>query len=323
MTTSPSPRTHLLFKRQRAAASQRVSVSHFTLALLCTLVPGCLVYDSALLTGNGDTSSGGSASTGGGTALPATGGMGGQPPTGGTGGTSPENTGGSAPNPTGGTTGTGGKPAEECNWDRATAILTSEPVDPIDVFDDGDNLIPKVNGRSGAWYSINDASGGTQIPSTGGWNGVVMPFVDMSDSNRALHYRGYGFKGSGNGDGWHLFATNLADGAEHDLSMYDGLALWVRADCALPGSEQALLRVAISDAASQPSMGAIDHAGTSLTFELTHRWQQVKLPFAKFSRRFGVAGVFDPSGAIAVYFSPRTEGALDIWVDDLVLYSDE
>ena len=322
MTTGPSPFTPALSNRRC------VSLSHCALALLCSGIPGCLVYDSALLNEITDAPSGGSSSTGGNDGVTGTGGMGGDLPSG---GNSSENSGGSEPDPSGGsgtggngdTGGTGGNPPEACNWDRATPILQTEPVDLIDNFDDGDNLIPKVNGRSGSWYSINDASGGTQIPSTGGWNGVVMPLVDSSESDRALHYRGYGFKGSGNGDGWHLFATNLADGAEYDLSPYDGVALWVRADCELPGSEQALLRVAISDAASEPSMGAIDHAGSSLTFELTHRWKQVKLPFAKFTRRFGGGGAFNAAGAIAIYFSPRTEGALDIWIDDLVLYSDE
>lgn len=294
--------------------------SAFRLLSLATLFgamcPGCLVYDSSLL-GVAESSEGGSGAE---ESLPS----GGTPADGGslgTGGGAIAGSGGSG-GTTGDETGTGGA-GVLCDWSRAEPLLNTEPVSIIDDFSDGDNLIPKREGRDGAWYSINDGSGGFQDPEVGGWNGIVMPLVNDSATDRALHYVGEGFTGSGNGDGWHLFVTALADGAPYDLSRFHGISFWVRAGCELPGSEQALLRVAVSDAESEASKGAIDHAGSALSFELTHQWQQVKLPFDNFTRRFGGAAAFEPSGAINLYFSPRTEGALDVWIDDLVFYADE
>lgn len=285
-------------------------------ALSFALGPGCLVYDESLF-GAAESSGGGSGAS----EAPSTGGVSAGDGSGGsigTGGDGLTASGGTAAEPTG----TGGS-SDVCEWTRAEPLLTNEPVSVIDDFSDGDNLIPKREGRDGAWYSINDGSGGFQDPAVGGWNGIVMPLVEDSTTNRALHYIGQGFTGSGNGDGWHLFVTALADGAAYDLSAFHGISFWVRAGCEIPGSEQALLRVALSDAESEASKGAIDHAGSALSFELTHQWQQVKLPFDTFTRRFGGAAVFDPAQAINLYFSPRTEGALDVWIDDLVFYADE
>jgi hypothetical protein len=179
-----------------------------------------------------------------------------------------------------------------------------------------------VNERDGAWFSLTDGTTGSQQPHIGGWTGQVMEPVDGDETNRAIHYIGYGFSGSGSGDGWHLFGTSLLNGLVYDLTAYDGIAFWVRADCETPGSEQAMLRVAISDSQSEGSSGAVDHAGSSIGIELTEEWKQVKLSFGGFLRRFG-PGVFDQETARKIYFSPVSEGKLDLWLDDLVFYSDE
>lgn len=147
--------------------------------------------------------------------------------------------------------------------------------------------------------------------------------VDENESNRALHYQASGFTGSGKGDGWHGFAVDLVAGDPYPLGGFDGLAFWARADCDSPGSEQATLRLAISDSYSEGSAGAVDHPGSAVNVELIQEWRQIKLPFDNFTRRFGGAQPFDPDDAITLYFSTQAEGPLDVWIDDLVVYSDE
>lgn len=276
--------------------------------VLIGLCPACFVYDEQLLKAEADAGSGGQVAA---------------PPEelGGSGGQSTDGT--TPAGGTGGTAETGGTAGEICSWERLPAVLSREPFDVVDNFNDGDNQIPEVEGRDGAWFSINDGTGGFQKPAIGGWGGVVMQMVDENESNRALHYQAWGFTGTGTGDGWHAFGVQLAAGAVYPLGAYDGLAFWARADCETPGSEQAFLRVAISDSESEQSGGTIDHAGNSIGVVLTEEWRQIKLPFDNFTRRFGGGVVFDPNDAIGLYFGPETEGSLDIWIDDLLFYSDE
>lgn len=278
--------------------------------LLSALVAGCSIYDRNLLAngaeGTGGAETGGASSGG---MMSASGGGGGEVPM--TGGTD-----------SGGSEGTGGSQAE-CTWDKDTALLTTEPTELVDDFDDGDSQIPEVGGRDGQWFSLNDGSGGFQSPGISGWNGLIMKPVNEDEENRALHYIGADFTGTGKGDGWHLFGTQLAAGTPYDLSAFDGISFWVRTDCEIPAAEQAALRVAISDSQSEGSAGAVDHSGTSIDMELSTEWKQLKLPFDNFTRRFGSSAIFEQEGGITIYFSPSTEGTLDIWIDDLVLYSDE
>jgi len=189
----------------------------------------------------------------------------------------------------------------------------------IDDFEDGDDLIARVGGRNGTWYTVNDGTG-MQTPRP---DQRCLPSLLMTPhdgSSRALHTFGSSFQN------WALIGTTLqtvgGPPQPYDLSRFTGIRFWVRGGSSMASAKQ--VRLNLPTAATRP--GGVctmcnDHFGTDVSF--TSKWTQVDVPFDSLKQQgFGMPRPSSPDlkqvFAIELLFSKGV--SFDLWLDDIVLY---
>jgi hypothetical protein len=105
-------------------------------------------------------------------------------------------------------------------------VLKFPTLDVIDDLEDGDPLVPRTNGRGGAWEPFTD---GTNIgnPFVFEPTELKVPRSDGVDpvSKWAMHAAGGGYTNWG--AGWQV---NLNSRGAYDASKFDGVTFWMRAD---------------------------------------------------------------------------------------------
>jgi len=186
----------------------------------------------------------------------------------------------------------------------------------IDDLNDGDRLIPKLNGRVGAWADSGDGTpGGSMYPDP------TAPFVPTDTGDPCRKYAAY-VKGTGFSDSGARLWVGL--GAPYDASRYTGISFWARTDV---GTSPAL-RVAFPDKDTQPEGGicqtnvtgptqCYDHYGFRLN--LTSTWTKYTITFKELSQDgWGLQGsAFDPASLFEIQFQISVNATFSMWIDDL------
>lgn len=271
----------------------------------------CTLYDADLLEqaqggasdddgdGDGDDATGGALGTGGregpgsGSAGP---GAGGTSPGGGGGGSGGASNGSGGGEATGGQTGTGGQACDESVGEKGetTGHETTLLVDDFDT--EWTELGPHFDGW---WFAAGDMNGAGLSPTDLDWHYDQDPCLSPGDTS--LHITGSGY------DSWGAsYDANLDKDLEAvDLSAYSGVTFWARSSA----SPHDRILVALSDTDDENGTGSIA-AGTKLIGE---QWQQFDVPFDVTSNL---------AQAQVLHLAIVASGAFDVWIDDLVLYTE-
>jgi hypothetical protein len=185
----------------------------------------------------------------------------------------------------------------------------------IDNMEAGTGQILMQQGRSGVWFTYNDATpGGVQTPMPGApCLPDLIPGGTVCDT-RAAHTSGGGFTIWGAGMGLLLLNTK-----PYDASMYHGIMFSAR-------SASAFVRVNLPTSATEGVAygGACvqqceDHFGIDIM--PTSAWQEFKIAFADLGQLgWGAAARFDPKTVIAVEFLISPTPKFDVWIDDVSFY---
>jgi hypothetical protein len=283
--------------------------------MLLLALPGCLVSfnDYPLGDPQGAPNSGGKSSAGGVSAHAGASGRGGVTSGGSSASTAGASMGGSSK---AGDTNDAGSP------DPGNGGTTSVPnALMVDDFEDGNQNILELQGRSGAWYAANDGKG-TQTPRAGV---PLMPSLlepARETSTHGAHTFGGPFPTWGALVGT-AFASSGDNTIAYDLSAYHGLRLWVRSGSMYPNAANKL-RVNLRTPATMTGGGCTvctDHFGADIP--LTSKWVQVELPLAML-KQSGYGRPMLPSPdlrhvmAIELLFAANV--TFDLWIDDLELY---
>lgn len=191
----------------------------------------------------------------------------------------------------------------------------------IDDFEDGDDQISPLEGRSGGWYAGNDGQG-MQTPRS---DQRLEPSVlepPRAGSTRAAHTFGGPFQVWGALIGASLgYAAGQA--APHDISKYRGVRLWLRSG-SNSGMQAKSVRLNLPTAATNPGGGCTscnDHFGVDIP--LSSSWQLVEVPFSSLKQLgFGVPKLpaFDAKRVVSLQLAFPKGVSFDLWVDDVSLY---
>ncbi|HVY31253.1 MAG TPA: carbohydrate binding domain-containing protein [Polyangiaceae bacterium] len=205
----------------------------------------------------------------------------------------------------------------------AAGAATVSGTDPnlIDDFEDGDERIVEVAGRSGSWYAGNDGKG-MQTPAN---EQPLMPSLlnpARDDSRRAAHTFGGPFPTWGA-----LIGTSLAasgnQAAPYDLSHHTGIKLWVRSGAtSLYAAKQVRLNLP-TPATNQPGICTVcnDHFGADIP--LTSKWTQVTVPLSSLKQTgYGTPRLNAPDlkQVLSLQLLFPKGVSFDLWVDDIELY---
>lgn len=192
----------------------------------------------------------------------------------------------------------------------------------IDDFEDGDQQLPEIAGRSGTWYAVNDGRG-VQTPAM---NTPVTPSSLMpvrEGSTRGLHTFGGPFQTWGALVGTTL-ATSGAQRGAYDLSSFQGIRLWVRTGTMTSPASAKSVRLNLVTPATLPGGGCFecnDHFGAVVP--LTAQWTQVEVKLSSLAQMgFGTPKLAKPDltqvQALELIFARNL--TFDLWVDDIELY---
>jgi hypothetical protein len=187
----------------------------------------------------------------------------------------------------------------------------------IDDFEDGNQNILELAGRSGAWYVANDGQG-TQTPAA---NMPVVPSLLMPArgmSTRAAHTFGGPFAQWGA-----LIGVSLSSDQAYDLSRFSGVRFWVRSGAFNPGAANRV-RFMLPTAQTNAGGGCTvcnDHFGVFVP--LTPQWTRIEVEFSELAQEgFGAPEPPSPdlTTVSAIQFIFPQGVSFDLWVDDVELY---
>lgn len=216
----------------------------------------------------------------------------------------------------------------------------TDPIDPtalIDDFEDGDGLVPHVDGRSGAWWTAADDTGGTLVPEQTAITNMPATPEPLSEprcgSHFALRVSGEGFTDWGASFGVALASGTRPNGENgavaYDASSRTGVDFWARIGDT--STNAALFEV--TDSNSEPDGGVCkadgavgeqcyDSFGLNLT-NLDTSWHHYRIPFAGLSQRnFGVKadGVVTTAIYNLTFNFLNANDPFDFWLDDISFY---
>jgi hypothetical protein len=273
-------------------------------ACVCFCDNGQVECEQGCALGNGGTTSGGASggdgnATSGGSSTAGT-------ATGGTlsfGGTSTGGSpaGGDSGASVGGSIGTGGVTITCGSPPRATG---SNPL--IDDMEDDNAYILPNDGRSGVWFTYNDASaGGYQFPSAG--NFTMQPSPNPATNGQfAANTYGKGFLSWGAGMG---FVLN--SGCPYDASVHTGLYFFARSEMAASS-----IYVLVPTAATTPASNGGTCVAVSSTacyddyqvaISVYPTWTGYFVPFSELTQQgWGTRASFDPRTLMGVNFQTRS-----------------
>lgn len=279
-------------------------------------LPGCLVSFNDYPLGELNDAQAGSGTGGSGNAGTGATTSGGASTAGGKGAT-----GGTA---TAGTEASGGTSMTEGGADLGAAgASTFAGIDPnlIDDFEDGDERISEVAGRSGSWYAGNDGKG-MQTPAN---EQLLMPSTlspARDASRRAAHTFGGPFQTWGALIGAAL-ASSGNQAVPYDLSHHTGIKLWVRSGSTSPYAAKQV-RLNLPTPATNQGGGCTvcnDHFGADIP--LTSKWAQVSVPFSSLKQSgYGMPRLNSPdlTKVLSLQLMFPKSVSFDLWLDDIELY---
>jgi hypothetical protein len=191
----------------------------------------------------------------------------------------------------------------------------------IDDFEDGNQALPELAGRSGAWYVANDGRGMQTPPMSQPL--MPSPLMPMrAESEHGARTFGGPFQTWGALIGTSL-ATEAGKRVAYDLSAYEGIRLWVRSGSMAPSAAKTV-RLNILTPATLPGGGCFecnDHFGAVIP--LTPQWQQVDVNLGSLAQSgFGTPKLASPDleQALALELLVARGVTFDLWVDDIELY---
>jgi len=264
-----------------------------------------------------------------------------------------------APAPDAGETeGEGGSVATAAAGDGDTTISDSDSSDPmgesglklcaelVDDLEDGSPFIPRIGGRSGAWYIYNDESvGATQEPvelapllAPNSGDGAPTSDGIIPTTLYSARTSGEGFMEWGAGMGVDLnhpacandtqTACTPSDGAmPYDLSMVEGLSFYTKAyteglTIVFQVATQGTTPVAVGGTCENVTGGQCDaHYETMIS--VVPEWAAHEISFAMLAQPAyaGTSAVeFDPSTVLSLRWQVPTGVTFDFAVDELCLY---
>lgn len=224
--------------------------------------------------------------------------------------------------PIGGNASNGGSSSTEAgSSEGGNAGATLFGASVIDDFEDGDEQILPLEGRSGSWYIGNDGQG-MQTPKG---DSLVKPSLlepARTGSTRGAHTFGGPFQVWGA-----LIGTSLGYGdgkaLPYDLSRYSGIRLWVRSGSMAPNAAKSV-RLNLPMVGTNPGGGCTacsDHFGADIP--LTSKWEQVEVPFSSLKQMgYGAPKLPGPDlqHVVSLQLAFPKGVAFDLWIDDVVLY---
>lgn len=205
----------------------------------------------------------------------------------------------------------------------------------VDDMEMGTGSIRTSKGRTGAWYTYNDASpGGVQAPlaMTPFLPAMLTPARDKGDgttSTMAARTNGMGFStwGAGMGFDWNNAGAGDA-GGNGVANPYDGSAYNAIVFCGKIGGGVGTVKVNFHNKDTDKSGGVCDSAsnkcdddfGASVT--LGSDWKPFTLKFSELAQEgWGtpVAGGFKPATLLSLHFQVGKNATFDYYVDDIYL----
>lgn len=203
---------------------------------------------------------------------------------------------------------------------------SADSLELIDDFEDGDNALPRLAGRSGNWYVATDGTrGGTVRPATGPANPERLR-PPHCDSNFAIHFAGSGFTTWGAVLGATLRFDKTALPA--DLSGYTGIRFFARAS----ESHTGVLRVSIDDASTHPNGGTCarttapgEECWNAFSIDLpslSEDWEQHFIHFDKLAQNSPRSVPILPNlkQVYVISFKASPGNTFDLWLDDVGLF---
>jgi Carbohydrate binding domain (family 11) len=301
----------------------RWSRSRFVPLAPLALLPGCLVAFNDYPRGDWASEGSSGAVTAGTTAASGSGGELQVTPSAGTSSGGSLASGGSAGSDVGGSSmpSDGGADPQAGGPDQTGGTTSVLNPNLIDDFEDGDELILEQQGRKGSWFISNDGTG-PQTPDAGA---QVLPSAFMlvrSGSTRGLHTSGGPFETWGA-----IVGTTLAsigdEPAPYDLSMFQGIRLWVRSSSMSPAAAKEVRLDLPTPATTKGGacMSCGDHFG--IRVPLTAKWTQIEVPFANLKQTgFGRPLLVRPDlkAVTSLQFQFPENVSFDLWLDDVELY---
>jgi hypothetical protein len=181
----------------------------------------------------------------------------------------------------------------------------------------GTGSILMQGGRSGTWYTANDAAPGSmQSPPPGApCIPELIPGGGMPCDKRAQHTFGTGSMLA-------LIGFSIAGGGPYNVSAFNGITFRAM-------GQGVGLRVLFPTSETLPDPGGgtcdptidscNDHAFA--TFPISPSWQVVKVPFSALKQAgWGTPAPFDPHAVVAIYFEAAPAASYDFWIDDISFY---
>ncbi len=187
----------------------------------------------------------------------------------------------------------------------------------IDDFEDANNVVSLLEGRTGALYTYVDTTGSTISPGAG--STFIPALGGNAGSARAAHFSGHLSSAS---TVWGGFGADfLSPKAVYNASKYTGITFWAKKGSSTANSG---VRVKVPDR-NTDAVGGIctscsNDFGTDLTLSTT--WTKFTIPFSSMTQQAGWGAPrpahIDATGVVAVQFQVTTPGInYDTWVDDL------
>jgi hypothetical protein len=204
-----------------------------------------------------------------------------------------------------------------CASGACSAAACSAATALIDDFEDGNNQVSLLDGRTGPLYTYVDTIGSTVSPGAGS---IFAPAAGGNGTSaRAAHVSGHL---AGSGTVWAGMGMDLlTPKALYNGAKYTGISFFAK-----KGSSAAsgALRVKVPDRDTDPT-GAIctvcsNDFGSDIT--LNTAWTKYTIPFSAMTQQAGWGAprpaAIDPTGLVAVQFQVTAAGATyDIWIDDV------
>jgi hypothetical protein len=223
---------------------------------------------------------------------------------GGTGSVLPSGSGAGA-KPSGGTNGAGG----------------SSPELMIDDFEDGDEAILPLQGRTGFWYVSNDGQG-MQTPRADAPLTASALLPARAGSAHGVHTYGGPFLGWGALLGVN-FAASAGTPAPYDLSRYRGVRLWLRSGSMIPNAANKVRFGLLTPGTVVGGSCTVCNDHFAADIALASSWTQVEVPFTSLKQNgFGrpMLAAVDTKNALGLELLFVKDSAFDLWVDDVQLY---
>lgn len=184
----------------------------------------------------------------------------------------------------------------------------------LDDFEDADEKLSQIGGRSGYWWTKKDPMGSTVT-----WG---MEDGGADGSEVALHASGITASGTGP-DNWGagIGANFVSAGLFYDASKYAGIAF--KAKVGMQSTR--LVRFKVGDVNTHPDAGVCtscwNHFGKDLV--LTSAWKQYTILFSSVAQEPGWGDPrppsVSPSKLVSIDWTIGPGQSYDLWIDDLVL----